>query len=374
MSTRSIATPAAWQAILDQLPHPHALQSWAWGAFKSRWGWSAHPLVLAEEEGHAAALILKRQLPFTPFSILYAPKGPLLDYQNPALRQRVLAQLEQLARQEKALLIKIDPAWGTSVSILEKALLIKIDPDVPQATGFEPAEIDPIGTTLVSELQARGWLFSQEQVQFRNTVLLDLTRSEEDLLAAMKQKTRYNIRLAAKKGIVIRPGTPDDFPLLVAMYRETAARDGFTIRPTGYYLDAWQTFYQAGLAQPLLAEYEGEPVAGVLLVRSGPTVLYMYGASTEKERPRMPNHLLQWEAIRWAKAQGCTTYDFWGAPDEFVETDRMWGVWRFKEGFNGQVIQTIGAWDYPARPRLFRLYTQTLPRYIALIRRLRNSS
>lgn len=204
MSTRSIATPAAWQAILDQLPHPHALQSWAWGAFKSRWGWSAHPLVLAEEEGHAAALILKRQLPFTPFSILYAPKGPLLDYQNPALRQRVLAQLEQLARQEKA-------------------LLIKIDPDVPQATGFEPAEIDPIGTTLVSELQARGWLFSQEQVQFRNTVLLDLTRSEEDLLAAMKQKTRYNIRLAAKKGIVIRPGTPDDFPLLVAMYRETAA-------------------------------------------------------------------------------------------------------------------------------------------------------
>jgi len=351
---RLITNGAEWQAIVNRLPNGHALQSQSWGEFKSRWGWKAQYWVQNERsEGvNAAALILKRAIPFTPFSILYAPKGPLLDYHDPALRQTVLSQLEQLARSERA-------------------ILIKIDPDVPQATGFEPAEPHPVGTAFVSELQARGWLFSQEQVQFRNTVLLDLTRSEEDLLAAMKQKTRYNIRLAAKKGITIRPGTPTDFPALVEMYRETAARDGFTIRPTDYYLDAWQTFYRDGLAQPLLAEYEGETVAGVLLVRSGPTVLYMYGASTDKERPRMPNHLLQWEAIRWAKTQGATTYDFWGAPDEFVETDRMWGVWRFKEGFSGQVVQTIGAWDYPSRPRLFRLYTQTLPRYTRIIRRLR---
>lgn len=350
-----ITNPAEWQAIVNRLPNGHALQSWSWGAFKSRWGWTAQPWVLAEGKGGevlAAALILKRSIPFTPFSILYVPKGPLLDYNNLALWQNTLSQLEQLARRERA-------------------ILIKIDPDVPLATGIEPAEPHPVGTVFVAELRAQGWLFSQEQVQFRNTVLLDLTRSEEDLLAAMKQKTRYNIRLAAKKGIVIRPGTPADFPLLVEMYRETATRDGFTIRPTDYYLDAWQTFYRDGLAQPLLAEYAGELVAGVMLIRSGQTVLYMYGASTDKERPRMPNHLLQWEAIRWAKAQGATTYDFWGAPDEFVETDRMWGVWRFKEGFNGQVIQTIGAWDYPARPRLFRLYTQTLPRYIQFIRRLR---
>lgn len=351
---RLITNGEEWQKIAAALPNGHALQSGAWGEFKSRWGWSARYWVLDEgEKGvNAAALVLKRPIPFTPFSILYAPKGPMLDYSNVTLRQKVVGQLEQLAQRERA-------------------ILIKIDPDVPAATGFDPAVPDPVGTAWTGELQTRGWLFSQEQVQFRNTVLLDLTRSEDDLLAAMKQKTRYNIRLAAKKDIVIRPGTPADFPVLVAMYRETAARDGFTIRPETYYLDAWQTFYEDGLAQPLLAEYEGEPVAGVLLVRSGNTVLYMYGASTEKERPRMPNHLLQWEAIRWAKAQGATTYDFWGAPDEFVETDRMWGVWRFKEGFNGQVVQTIGAWDYPARPRLFRLYTQTLPRYIQLIRRFK---
>ena len=355
---RLITNGDEWQKIAAALPYGHALQSGAWGEFKSRWGWSARYWVLDEGkngEVNAAALVLKRAIPFTPFSILYAPKGPMLDYTNLALRPRVLAQLEQLAQRERA-------------------ILIKIDPDVPLATGYDPAEPHPVGQAFVEELQGRGWLFSQEQVQFRNTVLLDLTRSEDELLAAMKQKTRYNIRLAAKKEIVIRPGTPADFPVLVEMYRETAARDGFTIRPTAYYLDAWQTFYGDGLAQPLLAEFEGEPVAGVMLIRSGNTVLYMYGASTEKERPRMPNHLLQWEAIRWAKAQGATFYDFWGAPDEFVETDRMWGVWRFKEGFNGQVVQTIGAWDYPARPRLFRLYTQTLPRYIQIIRRLRKKT
>lgn len=352
---RLITNGEEWQRIAAALPNAHALQSWAWGEFKSRWGWSARYWVLDEGENggvNAAALVLKRAIPFTPFSILYAPKGPMLDYSDAALRHKVIKQLEQLAQRERA-------------------ILIKIDPDVPVATGFDPAEPDPVGTSWVNELKTHGWLFSQEQVQFRNTVLLDLTRSEDKLLAAMKQKTRYNIRLAAKKEIVVRPGTPADFPVLVEMYRETAARDGFIIRPTEYYLDAWQTFYRDGLAQPLLAEFEGEPVAGVMLIRSGSTVLYMYGASTDNERQRMPNHLLQWEAIRWAKVQGATFYDFWGAPDEFVETDRMWGVWRFKEGFSGQVVQTIGAWDYPARPRLFRLYTQTLPRYMKIIRRLR---
>ncbi len=122
------------------------------------------------------------------------------------------------------------------------------------------------------------------------------------------------------------------------------------------------------MAQPLLAEFEGQPIAAVVLVRYGQRVIYMYGASTELERQRMPNHLLQWEAIRWAKSKEASVYDFWGAPDEFVETDRMWGVWRFKQGFNGQVVRHIGAWDYPVRPLLYWAYTVALPKYLAHIR------
>ncbi len=350
-----IPDSAAWQNALAQLPNAHALQSWTWGEFKSRWGWSAMRYVL-EIDGRplAAFQILKRQLPRLPYCILYVPKGPALDYNDAALRRVVLAELEAIATREKA-------------------IFVKIDPDVVKSWGLEPERPSPIGAKFITELQQRGWRFSSEQIQFRNTVEMAVQRPEEELLAAMHSKTRYNIRLAGRKGITVRQGTPDDFAVIAEMYRETAVRDGFTIRPIAYYLDIWQAFYEAGLAQPLLAEYEGDPVAAVVLVRSGSRVIYMYGASTHKERKRMPNHLLQWEAIRWAKAQGAEIYDFWGAPDEFVETDSLWGVWRFKKGFNGQVVRHIGAWDFVVRPSLYWLYTVALPKYLDFLRSRRSS-
>jgi lipid II:glycine glycyltransferase (peptidoglycan interpeptide bridge formation enzyme) len=250
----------------------------------------------------------------------------------------------------------------------EKALFIKIDPEVVLARDIEPERPDPDGQLLVSELEQWGWRFSRDQIQFRNTVLLDLSQPEDTLLASMKQKTRYNIRLAGRSGVTVRPGDPLDFPVIAEMYRETAGRDGFAIRPLEYYLDAWQTLYDGLLAFPLIAEYGGQPLAAVIIVRSGNRAIYMYGASRQQERQRMPNHLLQWEAIRWAKNAGCEVYDFWGAPDEFVESDRLWGVWRFKEGFAGQVVRHIGAWDFPARPLLYWLYTALIPRYLAFLR------
>lgn len=343
-----------WQTALAALPHAHVLQSWLWGQFKSRWGWSAAPLILDTpgSDGQnplAAALVLKRRLPRTPFSVLYVPKGPLFDYGDPPRCRLVLAELEQYARRERA-------------------IFIKIDPDVVKSWGSEPERLSPIGSKFTLELRRRGWLFSPEQIQFRNTVELSVQRPEEELLAAMKQKTRYNIRLAARKGITVRAGGPADFPTIVEMYKKTAARDGFAIRPAAYYLDIWNAFYEASIAHPLLAEFEGEPVASVIVVRSGDRAIYMYGASTEKERKRMPNYLLQWEAIRWAKTQGCQVYDFWGAPDEFRETDRLWGVWRFKAGFGGQVVSHVGAWDFPLNRALYWIYTVALPPYLDWLR------
>ncbi len=339
---------------LRQMPNAHPLQSWTWGEFKSRWGWQMLPQAVFSLDKRDRAprillMALKRRVPRLPFSVLYVPKGPVLDYENADLRRYALYQLEQLARREKA-------------------IFIKIDPDVVKGVGVEP-EPFPTGVQFISELQERGWRFSADQIQFRNTVELDLTLTEEELLAAMKSKTRYNIRLAGRKGIVARPGAPADFPVLAEMYRETAARDGFAIRPSAYYLDAWTSFYNDGMGQPLIAEYEGEPVAAVFIARLGQKAIYMYGASTQKERNRMPNYLLQWEAIRWAKAQGCAVYDFWGAPDEFTEDDRMWGVWRFKRGFNGRVVRHIGAWDYVARPFWYWFYTKAIPKYLNLLRK-----
>ncbi|MCP4363126.1 MAG: peptidoglycan bridge formation glycyltransferase FemA/FemB family protein [Chloroflexi bacterium] len=354
-STFKCETSAAvWSQALATMPNSHALQSWTWAEFKSRWGWQMMPLSLTVAESSweplATAMVLKRKVPRLPASILYVPKGPALDYSDGDLRMAVLTQLEKLAKQEKAIFIKIDPevvlSWG-------------LDEDEQRSS---------TGIQFVQELTSRGWRFSDDQIQFRNTVEIDLTLSEEELLARMKSKTRYNIRLAGRKEVVVRDGTPADFPLLAEMYQETAVRDGFGIRPSVYYLDIWNTFHQVGMGHVLIAEYKREPLAAVYLVKFGQKVIYMYGASTHKERNRMPNYLLQWEAVRWAKAEGCTVYDFWGAPDEFVEADRLWGVWRFKSGFNARVVRHIGAWDYVSRPFYYWVYTAVLPKYLSYLR------
>jgi lipid II:glycine glycyltransferase (peptidoglycan interpeptide bridge formation enzyme) len=281
------------------------------------------------------------------------PKGPVFDYADEGLRERVLSGLESLAQRERA-------------------IFIKIDPDVVRSRGPEPDEEtpNPVGERWIEALEARGWRFSQDQVQFRNTVELKLDNSEEDLLAAMKSKTRYNIRLAGRRDVVVRRATAsDDLMTIAALYEQTADRNEFAIRPIDYYLDAWRSFSDAGMALPLLAEYEGTPLGAVVAVAYGGRALYMYGASNEKERKRMPNYLLQWEAIRWAKERGCDVYDFWGAPDEFVESDSMWGVWRFKSGFGADVVRHIGAWDYPARPFWYWLYSVVMPRYLDWLRK-----
>lgn len=346
-----IDDPALWQAALDQLAHAHPLQSWSWGALKAEWGWSMHPYLLQAGDGAplAALLVLKRKLPRLPFSILYVPKGPAFAYEDATIRARVLTFLERLARQERA-------------------IFIKIDPEVVAATGAEEVESVPLGQMWLDLLRDRGWRYSDDQIQFKHTVELDLDRPEEDLLAAMKSKTRYNIRLAGRKDVVVRQASPAEFPAIAAIYAETARRDGFAIRPEAYYLDAWQRFHEAGRLIPLVAEFEGQLLAAVILVRGGGRTIYMYGASTDHERQRMPNYLLQWEAIRHARATGDQIYDFWGAPETFTEEDSLWGVWRFKAGFNGRVVRFIGAWDFVARPFWYWVYTVAMPRYLDLLR------
>lgn len=324
-----------WNQTIAALPQAHILQSWEWGEFKSRYGWSARRLAWGTE---AAAQILTRAALRDAVRVLYLPKGPLLDWSNLSLRARVLDDLQALARRERA-------------------ILIKLDPDLP------------VGDDTPKELETRAWRSSPDQIQFRNTATLDLARDESEILAMMKQKTRYNIRLAERKGVRVRAGGEADVDWLYRMYAETSVRDGFVIRSAHYYRDAWGSFIRAGLAQPFIAEVEGESVGGLVLFKFARTAWYMYGMSRDAHREKMPNHLLQWEAMRWAKASGCDTYDFWGAPDEFVESDPLWGVWKFKEGFGAQAVRHIGAWDYAPTPWLYNLYTSVLPRILNVMRR-----
>ncbi len=357
--------PAEWNSVISALPQPHLLQTWEWGQAKAQYGWQPLPQLWLNEKKEiiAAALVLKRTGPVGVFparlSMLYVPRGPLMDWQNEPLRSRVLADLAHLAYSQGAIFLKIDPD-------------VPLGAGVPGQPGTSACEL---GKDVINSLQKSGWQFSDDQVQFRNTVVVDLTPDENQLLAKMKQKTRYNIRLAVRKGVNIRPGRATDLGLLYRMYADTSLRDGFVIREENYYRMLWGKFMaskagsQSPVAEPLIAEVDGEPVAALLFFRFARKAWYMYGMSREVHREKMPNYLLQWEAMRRAKAHGCTLYDLWGAPDEFNEDDPMWGVYRFKEGLGGQVVRHIGAWDLAVHKLLFRLYNQALPRILGFMRR-----
>jgi lipid II:glycine glycyltransferase (peptidoglycan interpeptide bridge formation enzyme) len=282
------------------------------------------------------------------------------------------------------------------------AIFLKMDPDIVLGRGVPDGAddmIDKNGQTMMSELKRRGWGYSSDQIQFKNTVLVDLSPTEDELLARMKQKTRYNIRLAQKKGVSLRVGKLDDLPLLYKMYAETSVRDGFVIRDEGYYKTVWEKFMtnvkspvsslqtsnldphspianyreaspwdQLPFSEPLIAEVNHEPVAAIFIFYFAKRAYYVYGMSREVHREKMPAYLLQWEAIKRAKAKGCEIYDLWGAPDVFDGSDSMWGVYRFKEGLGGKVVRTLGAWDYAPHRLWYNMYSQFIPRVLDVMR------
>ena len=364
-----------WNSLVSKLHDPHFLQTYEWGQVKAKYGWNPLYAVwtsdgkfsVFKETDHrslntdhcvAAALVLKRQILRDGFaarlSIFYSPKGPLLDWSNKPLRERVFNDLQAFAKKQGA-------------------IFLKMDPDVVLGTGIPRGEddlIDSGGQVIMSELKRTGWRYSSDQIQFKNTVLIDLTPSEEELLARMKQKTRYNIRLAEKKGVTLRVGNPDDFGMLYKMYAETSVRDGFVIRDEGYYQTVWKLFMDSHepACEPLIAEVDDEPVAAIFVFYFAERAYYVYGMSRDAHREKMPTYLLQWEAMKRARAKGCKVYDLWGAPDVFDESDSMWGVYRFKEGLGGKVVRTLGAWDFAPNLLWYRLYSEIIPRVLDAMR------
>ena len=379
---------SAWNSLISNLPNPHFLQSYEWGQVKAKYGWEPIYLVwdhagkMKEESNvdhlssfvsapSAAALILKRQILRNGFaarlSVLYSPKGPLLDWSNESLRTHVLHDLQSFAKKQGA-------------------IFLKMDPDVVLGTGVPQSEddvVDHTGQSVLSEMKRMGWEYSADQIQFKNTVLIDLSPAEEQLLARMKQKTRYNVRLAAKKGVSLRVGTHEDLGMLYKMYAETSLRDGFVIRDEGYYQTVWKTFmvadspkfsnspipsYESPFAEPLIAEVSHEPVAAIFVFYFSGRAYYVYGMSRDMHREKMPTYILQWEAMKRAKARGCMVYDLWGAPEVFDESDAMWGVYRFKEGLGGRVVRTLGAWDFAPSPLWYKMYSEIIPRLLDVMR------
>lgn len=317
-----ILSSEEWNFSLNQFPDAHILQTAEWGDLKSNYLWKS----VRFSEGGCYAQVLFRRLPGG-FSIGYIPKGPL----------------GKISRDFWLELIKIGKR--------HRAIMIKIEPD-DRCTETSQLNI-PMDI---------GKFVKSKPIQPAQTIVLEINGDERTILDRMKQKTRYNIHLAEKKGISVHES--NDIHSFHQMMITTGSRDGFSAHSYDYYKKAYDLFSKSNKCILLIACYGNVDLAAVMLFSNWRRCWYFYGASTDVERNRMPVYLLQWEAIRWAKAQGCEYYDLWGIPDEPemvlegefpTRSDGLWGVYRFKRGFGGKIIKNPDTMDLVLQPLMYKM-------------------
>ncbi len=340
--------PAAWDAWLEGSPGGgHVLQSHAWGEFKRALGWRPARLAL-ERDGRVVGLgqFLVYKTPLIPGSLMYCAKGPWLPWEDEEAVRAFFGGVRAFARRS-----------GVHT--------VKIEPEVREGRAATRA--------LLSEIGFRKFRWD---LNFKTTMLVDLGRSGENLLAGMKGKTRYNVRLASRKGVrVVEDGSPEAFWRFWRMFEGTSERNGFAIRrPFGYQSAAWRAMRKAGRAHLFFAEHEGEPLAAMIVYVQGRKLWYMLGASSNERRNLMPTHLLQWEVMRWAKRRGVDLYDMVAVPppDELDNEDHpLHGVYKFKAGFGGEVTDFLGCMDMRVGPLRAGLWNRFEPAYYRLHQKLR---
>jgi len=329
-----------WNQFVAQEPSFGLLQSWEWGEFKQKLGWKAYRIAV-KKQGQivAGAQMLIKSMPLVMASVAYVPRGPIGEWLEDGITSQILCEMHRVARNHRAIFLRIEP----------------------------PLLNDPV---TCQRLQHHHFRASPCTNQPPATIIMDLTQDLDKVLAQMHHKTRYNIRYATKKGVTVRLGGLEDLAAFYQLIKTTGRRAGFTPRTLYYYRCQWEMFADLGQMRLFLASYQGKIIAANMCVRFGEHAVFLNGASSGEHKNVMPNHLLMWEAIQWAKTQKCRTFDLWGIPDEVGQmacegkeppvTDRkdgLWGVYRFKRGFSKNVVFYTGAHDYVYSPLLYALTT-----------------
>ena len=315
-----------WSHFLEQFPSVHLLQTTSWGEVKEVFGWRVSRVSV----GESGAQILFKPLLFG-LSWAYIAKGPV-GQPN-------------------------ENFWNSIADICKKhrAVFLKIEPDMEEERQYPQNKFLPINIAKKSI----------HTIQPSRTLIVDLEGSDDDILLRMKQKTRYNIRLAKRKGINVH--SSQDVNRFYELLKITGQRDEFGIHSKEYYKMVYNAFVEKELGKLFFAEYEGILLSAAMVFFHGKRSWYLYGASSNQHRNLMAPYAIQWAAIRWAKSKGCNQYDLWGVPDvdyekleaEFTNrSDGLWGVYRFKRGFGGKLTRSSGAWDIVYNPVLYYFYQQ----------------
>lgn len=324
--------PAQWDAFIKTQPHAHFLQLSGWGELKSAFGWQSAIVALTENSAIVGgAQLLFRPLPMRLGTLAYLPMGPYL--RDTAYWPQLWQAIDQCARQHKAAFLKWEPGIRDDIT--------------PEQWGFKA---------------------SPQTIQPPNTVMIDISGDDEAIMQRMNQGTRRKIRQGAKKGVTYYEGTSADIDAFNGIMQTTGDRKAFGIHDAEYYAMMVALFVPEH-GTLILAEHEGDTLAGIIVLAVGGTAWYPHGASSNVKRNLMATYGVQWEAIQWAKKRGCTQYDMWGIPDEDETTleahfqersEGLWGVYGFKRGWGGDVRRSIGAWDKVYNPVVYTAYKTAL--------------
>lgn len=330
-------------------PLADVLQSWEWGEVKATAGWQPVRLLVSDDVGRvhgACSVLLRRPVKGAP-PIAYAPRGPAIEFKHPETLGALLDAIR--AHTRGAFAFKCDPGierGSSSARLLE-------------AAGLRRTTSGPFGG-----------------VQPIAVMVLDLTPGADAVFEGFKSKWRYNVRLAERKGVTVREGTAADVSPWYDILLDTARRDGFVVRGRSYFQTLWRILEPAGMLKMFIAEFEGRMIAGILCTAMGNRVIYNFGASSSEHRNVMPNHLVQWHAIRWAADKGHHVYDFRGVSPirngEPLEP-HIAGLNRFKEGFGARYVEYAGEFDLPLRPAWYALWDRGLPLALKVRRALRGA-
>ena len=302
----------------------HPLQSFAWGEFRAQTGVKVVRYGIFEGERLVEPIqITIHPIPHTSWTVGYFPKGYI-----PTEDQ--VAVLKKVAQKYLCIFIKAEPK--TEVSELNRAT------------------VQPL-------IEQLGFVAGRSLFTKYNFVL-DVSASEEELMASFKQKTRYNIRVAEKRGVTVSiDNSPEAFEKYLDLTQETTKRQGFYAHGREYHQKMWASLRAADIANLLVAKFEGQIITTWVLFKFNDTLYYPYGASTREHREVMANNLVMWEAIKLAKSWGLKYLDMWGALGPEPDLSDPWiGFHTFKSGYGARHVEYVGTWDYVAKLTLYRLY------------------
>ncbi len=307
----------SWDKLVN-----HPLQSWAWGEFRKKMGVDLVRNIAIDKGTYQLMQLTFHYIPHTPYTIGYFPKGPLPT-------KSMLQKLTEIAKQKNAIFIQLEP------NVIENFKL---------------------------KIENYGLLPSHHPLFTKHTFILDLTKSEDELMKAMHPKTRYNIRLAQKHGVSIRQNnTPEAFAAYLRLSEETTKRQKFYAHNPTYHKTMYDMLGKEKIATLWTAQYQNEILTAWILFVWKNTIYYPYGASSRNHREVMAPNLLLWEIIKWGKRNGYKKLDLWGAlgPSKtgLPDPDDPWfGFHKFKEGYHPDLAEFIGSYDLVVRPALYRIF------------------